>query len=176
MRKAFIGILSLAIVLVISGCGNKDASDATIIGGADGPTSIFLSSKADGSVSEDYHEDDDPNGQSVAIPGTWQTVSMVYEADGTMYPEYYVQFTDAYINYGHMINGTFTLDHSDSIFLFENNESGAYKVQAKSANGVQYTYQTSENDTDILEYYETWNEEEYPEMYRGGASLSRCDL
>ena len=35
-------------------------------------------------------------------------------------------------------------------------------------------YRTAENDPDVLEYYETWNEAEFPDMYRGGASLSRC--
>ncbi len=39
--------------------------------------------------------------------------------------------------------------------------------------GIQYTYQTAEGDADILEYYETWDEENFSEMYRGGASLSR---
>ena len=47
--------------------------------------------------------------------------------------------------------------------------------QAEAANGVQYTYQTCESDENILEYYETWKEEEFPDMYRGGASLSRSD-
>ncbi len=35
--------------------------------------------------------------------------------------------------------------------------------------------QTSESDENVLEYYETWNEEEFPDTYSGGASLSRCE-
>ncbi len=60
------------------------------------------------------------------------------------------------------------------IILYEEKEGGHYKVQAESSNGVPYTYQTSEEDGDMLEYYETWDEEEFPDAYRGGASLSRC--
>ena len=33
----------------------------------------------------------------------------------------------------------------------------------------------SEDDADILEYYDTWNEEEFPDKYMGDASLSKCD-
>ena len=108
-----------------------------------------------------------------SITGTWQTASMAYEADGTMYPEYYVRFTDSEILYGHMKNGDFIPDHSDKIIHLEMTASDGFKVQAEAANGVQYTYQTSASDRDILEYYETWNEGSFPEMYRGGASLSR---
>ena len=108
-----------------------------------------------------------------SITGTWQTASMAYEADGTMYPEYYVRFTDSEILYGHMKNGNFISDHSDKIIHRETTASDGLKVQAEASNGVQYTYQTSASDREILEYYETWNEDDFPEMYRGGASLSR---
>ena len=114
-----------------------------------------------------------PTDTARSITGTWQTASMAYEADGTMYPEYYVRFTDSEILYGHMKNGDFIPDHSDKIIHLEMTASDGFKVQAEAANGVQYTYQTSASDRDILEYYETWNEDDFPEMYRGGASLSR---
>ena len=114
-----------------------------------------------------------PTDTARSITGTWQTASMAYEADGTMYPEYYVRFTDSEILYGHMKNGDFIPDHSDKIIHLEMTASDGFKVQAEAANGVQYTYQTSASDRDILEYYETWNEGSFPEMYRGGASLSR---
>ena len=40
------GILLIAILLgIIAGCGQKKDTEISIIGGADGPTSIFLSSK-----------------------------------------------------------------------------------------------------------------------------------
>ena len=116
---------------------------------------------------------DDTTG--VEITGTWQTASMVPSDDGTVTPEYYVQFTDSNINYGHMKDGEFVLVYSDQITLLDETASGGFIVQAESSNGIQYTYQTCESDKDVLEYYETWHEEDFPQMYRGGASLSKSN-
>ncbi len=110
----------------------------------------------------------------LSIPGTWQTASIVSEEDGTAHPAYYVQFTDSEILYGHMKDGAFVIDHTDTVSRFEKNAAGGFKVQAAAANGVQYTFRTSESDNDVLEYYETWNEADFSDSYRGGASLSRC--
>ena len=110
-----------------------------------------------------------------AVPGTWQTASMVYGDDGSVYPEYYVRFTETEIRYGHLKDGAFAADHSDRISFFEETAPGVFKIQAQASNGGQYTYRTSESDTGILEYYETWKKEDYPDMYRGGASLMRTD-
>ena len=107
------------------------------------------------------------------LSGTWQTASIGYEDNGSMQPEFYVQFTGTEVIYGHMKDGEFVTDHSDTIKLMEESEAGGYRVQAEAANGVRYTYQTSESDKDILEYFESWNEDDFPETYRGGASLSR---
>ena len=109
-----------------------------------------------------------------SIPGTWQTASVVSEEDGTAHPEYYVRFTDSEVLYGHMKDGAFVIDHTDSVSRFEKTAAGGFEVQAEAANGVQYTFRTSESDDTIMEYYETWNEADFPAMYRGGASLSRC--
>ena len=111
---------------------------------------------------------------SVSIPGTWQTASMGYEYNGSFQPEYYVRFTAGEIVYGHMNNEEFVPDHSDSITRLEESTAGHFKVQAESSNGVQYTYLTAESDPDVLEYYGTWKEEDFPETYSGGASLGRC--
>ncbi len=47
MRKRYITYITIITTLaMLAGCGNKQASDVTIIGGADGPTSIFLASKS----------------------------------------------------------------------------------------------------------------------------------
>ena len=108
------------------------------------------------------------------IPGTWQTASMGYEYFGTIQPEYYVQFTNSEIIYGHMKNGEYVTDHSDRIIRLEEIAPGEFQVQAESSNGTQYTYLTSENDNRVMEYYGTWNEEAFPETYSIGASLSRC--
>ncbi len=108
----------------------------------------------------------------LSIPGTWQTASMGYADDGTMQPEYYVRFTSSDIFYGHLKDGQFVLDHSDIIVSLEEVAAGMLRVQAKAPSGVQYTYQTCRSDETVLEYYETWQEEDFPQMYRGGASLS----
>ena len=158
-------LLTALIILTVGtvGCGSKTDEDVTIIGGADGPTSIFLASKTE-EITDDL---------ALAIPGTWQTASVGYMNGEDMQPEYYVQFTEAEVNYGHMKDGAFALDHSDKISEIEKNADDEYKIKAESAGGIQYTYQTAEGDADILEYYETWDEEDFSEMYRGGASLSR---
>ena len=162
-KKIFAVLLMIAVGAV--GCGAKTDNDTTIIGGADGPTSVFLSSNA----SEDEATDD----LNLAISGTWQTASIGYEDGDEMQPEYYVQFTETEVNYGHMKDGAFAVDHSDKISEFETNANGEYIVKAESADGVKYTYRTAEGDADVLEYYETWNEDDFSEKYRAGASLSR---
>ena len=113
--------------------------------------------------------------ESISLPGTWQTASIGYSDDGTMQPDYYVRFTDSNILYGHLTDGQFVLDHSDKIVSTEETAAGGFKVQAEASNGVHYTFQTSESNDNVLEYFETWREEEYPEMYRGGASLSKIN-
>ena len=110
-----------------------------------------------------------------SVPGTWATASMGYEYNGDVLPEYHVQFTDSEVIYGHMLDGEFVTDHTAKIILFENTVSGGYRIQVESSEGGHYTYQTSKDDDNVLEYYETWREEDFPEMYRGGASLSRSD-
>ena len=109
----------------------------------------------------------------VEITGTWQTASMMLSGDGDIAPEHYVQFTDSKINYRHMKDGEFVPDYSDQITRLDETAAGGFIVQAESSNGIQYTYQTCESDSNVLEYYETWQEDEFPEMYRGGASLSK---
>ena len=157
-----IAALTLALLLtVLTGCGKK-------AGAAE--TAEPVSSAAPVSTTEPAAESAE---NRPSVPGTWQTASMAYEADGTMYPEYCVQFTDTEIVYGHMKDGEFIPDHSDSISLLEETAVGRFRIQATGSNGVQYTYQTSEGDDSVLEYYETWQEEDFPDMYRGGASLSR---
>jgi hypothetical protein len=164
MKKVLLVTLLMTIVGTM-GCGTKTDGEVTISGGADGPTSVFVASKTG--------EDEIAEEPVLSIPGTWQTASIGYVDGDDMQPEYYVQFTETQINYGHMKDGVFALDHSDKISEIEKIADGKYKVKAESDSGVQYTYQTAEGDADVLEYYETWNEDDFAEMYRGGASLSR---
>ena len=114
-----------------------------------------------------------PAGAEQALAGVWQTASMALQQDGSMAPEYHVLFRDGQIHYGRLEGQQFYLDHSDTITLLQETGTGVL-VQAQAGNGVKYSYRTAENDPDVLEYYETWNEAEFPDMYRGGASLSRC--
>ena len=129
-----------------------------------------------GITSEEQRTEESLNVREYLFPitGTWQTASIVNENDDTAHPEYYVRFTDSAILYGHMKDGAFVLDHSDKIVRLEETAAGGFKVQAEAANGVQYSFQTSKSDDTIMEYYETWNEADFPAMYRGGSSLSRC--
>ena len=92
-----------------------------------------------------------------------------------MQPEYYVQFERLQINYGHMKDGDFIVDHTDDISYLDETEPGKYIVQAESSTGVQYTLKTAGSDNNVLEYYETWNEYEFSDAYRGGSSLTRCN-
>ena len=47
MKKKFIAILSVALALVMVGCGAKKAAESDIIGGADEPTAIKLDTAKD---------------------------------------------------------------------------------------------------------------------------------
>lgn len=117
---------------------------------------------------------DTSSDKNPSIKGTWETGSIGYEADdGTVQPLYYVQFTDSEINYGHMKEGKFVSEYSDKICLMEETGDSRYRVQAEASNGGKYTYQTCETDKDTLEYYDAWDEKEFPEKYSGGASLTR---
>ncbi|MBP8969653.1 MAG: hypothetical protein KBG42_10280 [Lachnospiraceae bacterium] len=103
----------------------------------------------------------------------WSTASIVTDESGNAAPEWTVVFGDTTIDYGHVEDGEFVADHSDKITLLEQYSEHSFKIQAESATGVKYTYQTSASDETVLEYYETWDESEYPDKYSGSASLCR---
>lgn len=110
---------------------------------------------------------------SVSLDGMWATASMVPDENGDVQPEWYVEFVGYAINYGHMDGDEFVVDHSDDVQLQMSDSAGNLFVQAETADGIQYTYKISDDDKDVLEYYETWNEDEYADTYSGSASLSR---
>ncbi len=103
----------------------------------------------------------------------WSTASIVTDESGNAAPEWTVVFGHTTIDYGHVEDGEFIADHSDKITLLEQYSEHSFKIQAESGSGVKYTYQTSASDETVLEYYETWDEEEYPDTYSGSASLCR---
>lgn len=168
-RLIKIFISGLVMMTVIAGCGKTE--DMAQPAGAD-------AAQPAGSAAETAIVTETVTATEAAAPlpvidGTWQTASIVSEEDGSAYPEYHVQFTDTAIQYGHMKDGEFVPDHSDQIVIYEEISEGHFIVKAESSKGVQYTYQTSESDKDVLEYYETWDEAEFADKYSGGASLSR---
>ena len=161
--KKVLGLLMAGIVICagITACGNdsKSVSNTEVTG------------ETENSSSEEVTED-----TSLSIPGMWQTASVGgYGDEDSMQPDYYVLFTDSEIQYGHMKDGEFSLDHSDKISSFEITASGGYKVQAKNSEGFKYTYQTCEDDETIMEYYGSWDENEFAETYSGSASLLSCE-
>ena len=149
MNRVMTAALLLAMVVGTAGCGAQKADE---------PASVVL----------------EPVESKNEIPGTWQTVSIGYDVDGELQPEYYVRFDSEEIVYGHMKDGDFVPDHTDVISSLEKTEAGGYRVQAQAENGVRYTYQTAEEDDSILEYYETWDENAFSDNYSGGASLMLC--
>lgn len=112
---------------------------------------------------------------SDAIPGTWQTASMSSNADGSLAPSRYIQFTSADIKYGQMKDGAFVEEYSDKITKLEKTAAGGFIVQAEAANGVKYTFKTSDTDVNTMEYYETWTESEYAEKYSASGSITKSN-
>ena len=160
-----VALLLLALVPGIAGCGTKQGDMDNKSAGAEAAS--VAAADADTTAAD--------AGQADSIPGIWQTASMAYEDDSTMYPEHYVRFTDTEAQYGHLKDGKFDVEYTHRIEEFETLPDGGYRVKLESDIGVQYTYQTAESDPDVLEYYDTWNEADFPTMYRGGASLSRYE-
>ena len=176
-RLIKIFISGLVMMTVIAGCGKTNDAASPAVADATSPAVADAASPA-GADAKTAVVAETADATEAATPfpvidGTWQTASIVSEEDGSAYPEYHVQFTDTAIQYGHMKDGEFVPDHSDQIVIYEEISEGRFKVKAESSKGVQYTYQTSESDKDVLEYYETWDEAEFADKYSGGASLSR---
>ena len=69
----------------------------------------------------------------------------------------------------------FVTDHTAKIIHLEKTASSGYRIQVESSGGGHYTYQTSEEDDNVLEFYETWDKDDFHSMYRGGTSLWKID-
>ncbi len=187
MKRILILSLSAVLVLGIAGCqSNQQATLATQA--AD--IQIATESQTEPSADADKNKakptakptetssvettDVAANGD-IAVPGTWQSAS-VAEKDGKSEPEFYVRFTRTEIQYGHMNEGEFVNDRSDKISRIDRNIEGYYLIQAESAKTGKYTFKTSKDDTGIMEYYTTWDENEFADKYVGGSSISKCNL
>ena len=176
MRKITAITASLITALALAGCANinvtvktdtaaSDQGNATVIGGADGPTSIYMAPDTD--------KEEDKDKADEFLAGTWSTASQGYEYYGKAQAEYYVRFDGSDIVYGHMKDEDFVPDHTDKASLIEPTGDGGCMVKAESEEGGKYTYRSAEGNRDVLEYYSTWDEEDFPHEYSGSASLSR---
>ncbi len=94
-ETALLGMLLFSLVLV--GCGDsKEAQSVTIIGGADGPTSIYLAGKLDSASMEQAEQKitsdiDEEEAESMAmtltidgtsVPVTWESNASVKKLEG----------------------------------------------------------------------------------------------
>lgn len=174
MRKSIVALLLVCTFLMV-GCGSK-TSNKDAVTENESVESTVDDQSTENRIAEDEASVESADSESAFLDGTWETVSNGYEYDGEVQPEYYVQFTEDKVNYGHMKDGAFELEYSDDISDFSSVSGGAYKIQAETADGAQYTYQSSESDTDTLEYYGTWDENEYGDTYSGSASLVRSSV
>lgn len=170
-------VLSTAVItaIMLSGCAKAGINETTVIGGSDGPATIYLAPKVEKETItySDTKDEESTDGTEEFFAGTWVTASQGYEYYGTTQPMYYVRFEGMDIIYGHMKDGEFIPEHTDTSSLIEQLPGGGYIVKAKTETGGKYTYRSEEGDRDVLNYYETWDEDEFSSQYRGGASLGR---
>lgn len=188
MKKAIAAALTAVMALGIAGCSNNNtesskASETTTVTESQTETSEETTTAetseteteteaTTGSESETETEKETEASDAVTIPGTWQTVS-IGAADDAGAPVHYVQFAAKEINYGKMKGGKFELEYSDKISRIEEISKGRFLVQAESSGGTQYTYRTAETDSDVMEYYASWNEDEFADTYSAGESLMK---
>ncbi|MCR5735012.1 MAG: sodium ion-translocating decarboxylase subunit beta [Lachnospiraceae bacterium] len=176
MGKITIITASLITALMLAGCANvnvtvkndtaaSEQDSITVIGGSDGPTSIYLAPDTD--------REENRDGADEFLAGTWSTASQGYEYYGKAQAEYYVRFDGTDIIYGHMKDEEFVPDHTATISLIEPIPGGGYMVKARAESGAEYTYRSAGGNGDVMEYYSTWDEDDFSNQYRGGASLSR---
>ena len=175
MRRITV-ITAFITALALAGCANVNVTvktdtatprqdNITVIGGSDGPTSIYLAPESDKKENTDEAER--------FLAGTWTAASQGYEYYGISQAMYYVRFSGMDIIYGHYKDKEFVPDHTDKATLIEPVPEGGYIIKAENEDGDKYTYRSAERDPDILECYSTWNEDEFSDHYHGGSSLSR---
>lgn len=177
MKKVLIATLSTGLIFGIAGCATNneqlETTETTMRSTALEAVQPEITESEIAEIPSDVAIASESQEESGSVPGTWHTVSIVPNDDGTGAPEHYVQFTDTSINYGHMEDEEFVVDYSDTIALLNKTVTGGFTIQAKSSTGEEYTYRTAENDTTVLEYYSTWDEAEYADKYSATASLMR---
>ena len=190
MKRVLIATLSTVMALGMAGCATQEviteatkAPESSVVLTEEqvdkqlgaGRDEVGDNLGATDIIASENPTDNKDAAASDAIPGTWQTASMSSNADGTLAPSRYIQFTSADIKYGQMKDGAFVEDYSDKITKLEKTAAGGFIVQAEAANGVKYTYKTSDTDVNTMEYYETWTESEYAEKYSASGSITKSN-
>ncbi len=190
MKRVLIATLSTVMALGMAGCATQEviteatkAPESSVVLTEEqvdkqlgaGRDEVGDNLGATDIIASENPTDNKDAAASDAIPGTWQTASMSGNADGTLAPSRYIQFTSADIKYGQMKDGAFVEEYSDKITKLEKTDAGGFIVQAEAANGVKYTFKTSDTDVNTMEYYETWTESEYAEKYSASGSITKSN-
>ena len=190
MKRVLIATLSTVMALGMAGCATQEviteatkAPESSVVLTEEqvdkqlgaGRDEVGDNLGATDIIASENPTDNKDAAASDAIPGTWQTASMSSNADGTLAPSRYIQFTSADIKYGQMKDGAFVEEYSDKITKLEKTAAGGFIVQAESSNGVKYTFKTSDTDVNTMEYYETWTESEYAEKYSASGSITKSN-
>lgn len=190
MKRVLIATLSTVMALGMAGCATQEviteatkAPESSVVLTEEqvdkqlgaGRDEVGDNLGATDIIASENPTDNKDAAASDAIPGTWQTASMSGNADGTLAPSRYIQFTSADIKYGQMKDGAFVEEYSDKITKLEKTAAGGFIVQAEAANGVKYTFKTSDTDVNTMEYYETWTESEYAEKYSASGSITKSN-
>ena len=190
MKRVLIATLSTVMALGMAGCATQEviteatkAPESSVVLTEEqvdkqlgaGRDEVGDNLGATDIIASENPTDNKDAAASDAIPGTWQTASMSSNADGTLVPSRYIQFTSADIKYGQMKDGAFVEEYSDKITKLEKTAAGGFIVQAEAANGVKYTFKTSDTDVNTMEYYETWTESEYAEKYSASGSITKSN-
>ncbi len=191
INKSRLLSLSVRVVVLIfagiflSACGSKPKSADDTQPSAEEAAQEDISETKNAAPSEDIKRERETEETSAEsehdskkdipeeLKGIWETGSNGYEYYGTPQAEYYVRFDDGIISFGHMKDDEFLLEYYDIIQSLEKTRWGGYRIQAEASNGNQYTYQTSEEDPNVLDYFYTWDEDEFMDKYSGGSSLFR---
>ena len=190
MKRVLIATLSTVMALGMAGCATQEviteatkAPESSVVLTEEqvdkqlgaGRDEVGDNLGATDIIASENPTDNKDAAASDAIPGTWQTASMSSNADGSLAPSRYIQFTSADIKYGQMKDGAFVEEYSDKITKLEKTAAGGFIVQAEAANGVKYTFKTSDTDVNTMEYYETWTESEYAEKYSASGSITKSN-
>ena len=127
MRKITAITALLITALTLAGCASvnvtvntdnatSEQGNNTVIGGSDGPTSIYLAPEVEKEEAKD--------GADEFLAGTWTTASQGYEYYGISQAMYYVRFDGTNIIYGHYKEQEFVPDHTDKAILIEPGPEG----------------------------------------------------